>query len=166
MLKILPDPPGIFAPEVVCPDEAALPDVLPQPGRIGLIEERRPDFRHHHERALEQVRIGRRDDDVVGTAALVLADGRFGELAQTKREVQIGLRVVDRPAAAVAIERLAEGQPAEYELPVVDPRPADLRQAPLTPLAAPLNVGAARREHERGHHRHTHGDSGSSRQTV
>ena len=56
----LPDLPRVAAPEIVGPEEAALQQVVAQvaptssSAKIGG-----PDFRHHDERALEQLVIGR-----------------------------------------------------------------------------------------------------------
>ena len=79
--------PRPWTPEVVDPQEAALLEVLPQGSASSPLDQDLADVGHHHERALEEERIGHADDEVIGLAVgcpadrvLVSSDSRMEKL--------------------------------------------------------------------------------------
>ena len=74
--------------------------VVAQPLGFFLIEVERADLGHHHERTLEEFRVGEPHEEVIWFAVGVEAHATSGELGQSDGEIDVGLRVIDRPGAA------------------------------------------------------------------
>ena len=81
-------------------------------------DERAAVLAHHHERALEQLGLGRLNHDVIHFLVGVEVHRRARELGEANRQVLVRARVVDAPAAAVAVRRLRVRQAAEREVAV------------------------------------------------
>jgi hypothetical protein len=63
-------------------------------------------------RALEERGLGEPDNQVIGGAVGVAADARPRQLAQANREVELGIRVVGRPALPARLAPAARVEPA------------------------------------------------------
>src|ERR1700704_757471 len=109
---------GELAPEIVGPEKAALEHVVAQLPGFGFVEERTARFGHHHERTVIEQRIGQSDDDMLIAVFRVAADGRRGELREPERQVDVGSRVIDAPAVAVAVRGVPKEDAAEEKVAV------------------------------------------------
>jgi hypothetical protein len=107
--------PGVFAPEIVGPQKTALQQVLTQPGRLLGGEVRRADLGHHDERTIEQGGVRQIENEVIRLARRIDADDRLGQLRKPDRQVDVGSRIVHRPAAAVAVAAAGKHHAAEVE---------------------------------------------------
>src|SRR5262245_11791580 len=99
---MLPRLPRVSAPEVVGPEKPTFEEIRTQSLDLLVIEVRRADLGHHHERTLEQRFIREPDDQVVRLAVGVKADWCPRELRQTDRKIHVGLWVVDPPTTAIS----------------------------------------------------------------
>ena len=99
----LPDVPGTLAPEVVHPEKPAFQKVGTQIDRLPVVDVQVADLEHHDERAMKELGIGELHHQMTGLPRpLVNADRRLRQLAQAGRQVQIGIRIIGEPSAAVA----------------------------------------------------------------
>src|SRR5205814_3401945 len=71
-LEKLPRP---FSPEIVGPEKAALLKVGAQIRGLRLVERQTADFRHHDERAVEELRLLEVDQHMLGHGVSAHADG-------------------------------------------------------------------------------------------
>jgi hypothetical protein len=70
--------------------------------------------------ALEQRRIGQRHRDVVGPAVGILLDAGAGELGEADGEVDVGVGVIGRPAAAAGLTPAAGVDAAAEDEPLAE----------------------------------------------
>ncbi len=145
--------PRVASPRVVGPEEAALLQIRAK--RLDFLrrEERAAVIRHHEERALEQLGLGRLNDDVVGRAVLVEIDSGLRELGEPNRQVLVGARIIDAPPAAeaaVARREMPDGRTLKSPLKVSAPGPAHA----VVTAAAALSSESRARKHERQNRHH------------
>ena len=144
-------------PEVVDPQESALEQVLAQPLRLYRPQAHRPDVRRHQERTTEHRVVRHSHHPVVGIADLVQVDVRGGHLRQPDHEVDVGERIVGRPAATRTLAPVARvHQPTEGE-PFIDvigwPKAGRVPGAAVAPLRERDRRQGGHRQH-RQHDRH------------
>ena len=84
---------------------------------------------------MKRQRIGQPHDDVLVAVFRVAADGRRRQFREAESQVDVGARIVNTPAVAVAIWRVAEDDAAE-EVAVEILRVAILTTGPGTGQAA------------------------------
>ena len=151
-----PHLPGSVAPEIVHPEEAALVEVGAQRRGIGGFEDRRADVRGEQERTLEQERIGRPEDEVIGVARGLSADPHLAELAEAHGEIEVGAGIVGAPSGAARLAPLARvHQAAEVEAAIEAVGGGQARREATAPASAPHRRFL--RGDRGGHHQQQHG---------
>src|SRR5262245_20768550 len=87
---------------------------------------------------------------MLGFAAGILADVSLGQLGETDREIDVCAWVVDAPASAVALQRVAKDDAAELEAPVEILRRRGARAEAESAASAELRMGGDGRTEENG----------------
>jgi hypothetical protein len=132
-------------------DESTLQQVLAERGHLARIEHDCPGILHQQERALEKLRIGQADDDVlrIGAGGL-LRHARARELGQADAEIDIGSRVIRVPPALLAAVA-AEHRAAEREAALEAVRIGEARgRRAVEPRKDPLGIARADADSEYG----------------
>src|SRR5204862_7357829 len=89
-------------------------------------------------------------DRVIELALGVAAHRRNGELGKAEAQVDVGARVVDEPAVAVAIGRVVEPDAAEQERAVIGRVRWQVRTVKPEAAAAPLRARVSSGQGQRG----------------
>src|SRR5438876_6756703 len=135
--------PRALAPEIIGPEKASSKKVVAQPGRLVLVEVGAARLGHHDERTAEKLVIGEADDRVIELPVCGLAYQRRRQLGEAEGEIYVRSWVVDEPAAAVAVRRVPEHDPAECESPIVARVPGEPGSPHESAAAPSLRRGGA-----------------------
>src|SRR5262245_55919358 len=149
-----PPAPRVLAPEVISPQKAALFEVKTQLRSFVVVEADPAWLGHHDERTIEERRIGQLNEQMFRFARLILADVGLGELGQTEREINVGARIIDAPASAVALEGIAKNDAAEVKAAVEILRRRGTRAEAEPAASAKLRVGGHRHTEQRRKKQH------------
>src|SRR5204863_10144795 len=96
--------PRLAAPEVVHPEKPPFQEVFPKSQCLFILDANGADIGGDQEGTVVELRVGQLDDPRIGPLLLdVIADRGGRHLAQSDQEVDLAVRVVGLPAAAVTL---------------------------------------------------------------